>query len=355
MNTVDFDLEAVPDKDWAELRSALRAAGYTTEAVRKLLGLSEPVEEILRNTGRYSYFYLARLAALPDSVSVLARLFLASARVPADQLGRLGGTFERLLRRTGLVAPVDGDPTLVRAAAVITELRGGYFLSDPLFENRGDEFVVHDGADRCMPPHASSLELLDSLRRPEGARSFLDVGCGSGCQSQLFAAGYQRVAGFDPGPRQVQFARANARLNGFPASYIVDRWETFPPDDRFDHVAFNTPSADAAFAFIDDGLDRLLAPSGRAQVWLVCERAEPDRDWASAVARRLRRPDRWRIEPTVHSGSPFALAPERLRERRLPAGSLLVDHPGEAAAFLAGLAARRVTEVASLTLTIHRR
>jgi SAM-dependent methyltransferase len=206
-----------------------------------------------------------------------------------------------------------------------------------------------------MPPHASSLELLDSLRRPPGARSFLDVGCGSGCQSQVFAAGYERVAGLDPGPRSVRFARANARLNGVAADYAEDRWETFAPPEPFDHVAFNTPGADAAIAFIDDGLDRLLGPSGRAQVWLVCERAGADRDWAAAVTRRLRRPERWRIAVAAHQDSPFALPPQRLREGRLPAGTLLVEHPAAARPFLAGLAARGVVEVASLTVTVERR
>jgi ribosomal protein L11 methylase PrmA len=103
------------------------------------------------------------------------------------------------------------------------------------------DIVVHDTTGRCMPPHASSLELLGQLRSPADGTSFLDVGCGSGCQSVLFAPDTATVEGFDPGARQVSFARANAVLNGVTATYTVDRWETFAPAEGFAHVAFNTP------------------------------------------------------------------------------------------------------------------
>jgi SAM-dependent methyltransferase len=243
----------------------------------------------------------------------------------------------------------------VRATAAITELQGRFFLSDPLFFNGGDGFVVHDTTGRCMPPHASSLELLGRLRGPEAATSFLDVGCGSGCQSILFADGHRRVAGFDPGPRQVAFARANARLNGVEATYVLDRWETFPTAEAFDHITFNTPSAETAFDFVNAGLDKLLAPAGVAQVWLVSELLDDERGWDEHVARRLARPGDWAVRTHVHTGSPFALPARYLTEGRIPASTLLVDHPSKARAYVAELRRRRVAEVASLTLTISRK
>lgn len=351
---MEFDVEAVHPDDWAGLGAALHRYGYTTEGLRTALDLSDQVAEIHRNTGRYSYFYLDQLSKAEGVFPVLARLFMLCGRVAATEFDTLGSPLTDLLRRMGLVVPVPDDPALVRATAAITEVRGRLFLSDPLFENTGREFLVHDTTGRCMPPHASSLELLGGLRGPAGATSFLDVGCGSGCQSLLYAADHQRVVGFDPGSRQVRFARANARLNDVTATYLVDRWETFPPTERFDHVAFNTPSAEVAFAFVNAGLDKLLAPSGVAQVWLVSELTEGERDWEEHVVRRLDRPGDWDVSTLVHAGSPFALPSRYLREQRLPAGTLLVDHPSKARVFLNDLRQRQVTEVASLTLTIGR-
>ena len=48
--------------DLSELRAALVAVDYTTERLRSLLSIGEPVEAVLANTGRYSYFFANRLA-----------------------------------------------------------------------------------------------------------------------------------------------------------------------------------------------------------------------------------------------------------------------------------------------------
>jgi SAM-dependent methyltransferase len=349
---MQLDVDAVDPGDWAELGAALQRSGYATQALRAALGLPDPVAEILKNTGRYSFFYIDRLAAVDGAFAVLARLFMLCGRVPAADLERLDDRLAELLRRTGLVSPVPQDPPTLRATAAITEVQGRFFLSDPLFDNGGDGFVVHDTTGRCMPPHASSLELLDRLRGPGAATSFLDVGCGSGCQSILSADGRRRVAGFDPGPRQVAFARANARLNGVEATYVQDRWETYPTAEAYDHIAFNTPSAETAFDFVNAGLDKLLAPGGVAQVWLVSELMHDERGWDEHVARRLARPGGRRVHTHVHTGSPFALPARYLAEGRMPAGTLLVDHPGKARDYVAELRRRHVAEVASLTLTI---
>jgi SAM-dependent methyltransferase len=347
------DVEAVDAGDWIELAAVLQQAGYTTEGFRAAVGAREPVEDILKNTGRYSYFYLDQLASLEGPFAVLARLFMLCGRVPAADLGRLGEGVAQLLHRTGLVVPVAEEPALVHATAAVTEVHGRLFLSDSLFENTGAGFVVHDTTGRCMPPHASSLELLGRLEAP-GATSFLDVGCGSGCQSVLFAAGYERVLGFDMGARQVSFARANARLNGVEATYVADRWETFLPLEPFDHVAFNTPDAETAYGFINGCLDKALAPAGVAQVYLKAELTDGEGGWAQHVAGRLTRPGDWDVRIHVHSGSPFGLPAKYLAEGRLPAGTLLVDHPSKARDYVADLRRRRVTEVAGLTLTLAR-
>ncbi|GIF12945.1 class I SAM-dependent methyltransferase [Actinoplanes teichomyceticus] len=351
---MEIDVESVSPRDWEELAVHLRDSGYATRRLKEILDLPDSVPEIIKNIGRYSLFHNDELAEIEGPFPVLARLFMLCGHVSAAEIDTLDPSLAQLLRRTKLIVAVEGDAQLLRATAVLTEIQGRIFLSDRLFENTGTDFLVHATPQSCMPPHASSLELLDALRRPAGATSFLDVGCGSGCQSLLFATDYARIAGFDPGTRQVAFARANAHLNGVDAEYVVDRWETFPPE-RFDHVAFNSPDPRVAFDFINAGLDHVLADGGYAQVWLSGERLAPERDWAEHVARRLTGPGDWRIDVLVHTDSPFALTPHDLAAGALPEGTLLVDHPAKEQEYLDGLRERGAAEVSSLTLTISRR
>ncbi|MEY9878218.1 SAM-dependent methyltransferase [Streptacidiphilus sp. MAP12-33] len=350
-----LDIDALPAADLSALGRCLRQSGYTTGRVRRLLELADPVEEILANTGRYSWQCWDQLAESTEPPSVLGRLFLFCGQVPTAELDGLDPALTTLLRRLGLVEPVPDDPAKVRAVVALTEFQGRYFLSDTLFERVGHDLLVSADESRCMPPHASSLELFSALRKPDHARSFLDVGCGSGCQSVLFASEYERVTGFDPNPASAAFARANASLNGVRADYAVAGWESFSADEPFDHVAFNTPDADTAFAFINAGLDAVLAPSGRAQVWLVCEIAQSEGNLQGALRRRLRNPQDWQVTTLVHRDSPLSLTQGDILARRLPYGTLLVGHPSEREAFFRRLAERRTVEIVSTTLTVQRR
>ena len=83
---MEFDVEAVHADDWVELGASLHRCGYTTQGLRAVLGLSDPVDEILKNTGRYSYFYLDQLAKVDGPFPVLARLFMLCGRVAAGEL-----------------------------------------------------------------------------------------------------------------------------------------------------------------------------------------------------------------------------------------------------------------------------
>lgn len=353
--TAGLDFYAVSADDWRELGLRLREAGYATARIRRLLKVADPVEEILANTGRYAWQYWDVLAQSDEPVSVLGRLFLFCGHVPSDVFDGLGPALTSLLRRLKLVQTVPNAPGSVRAVVGITEFRQHYFLSDTLFERLRDDFVVHADENACMPPHASSLELFSALRKPDHARSFLDVGCGSGCQSLLSAAGYERVAGYDPSSVSVRFARANAALNGVSADYTVDGWESFHAAERFDHVAFNTPNAETAFAFVNEGLDAVLSDLGHAQIWLVCEVVQDDGSMQGTLRRNLRNPENWQVEALLHKGSPLALPQADILARRLPYGTLLVGHPSENERFFQGLAERHVIEIVSTTLTIRRR
>jgi SAM-dependent methyltransferase len=206
-----------------------------------------------------------------------------------------------------------------------------------------------------MPPHASSLELFGVLREPVRPGGLLDIGCGSGCQSILLAAGYERVRGFDPGPAAVGFARANALINGVDAVYTRDRWETFRSEERFDHIVFNAPGWSAAFDFVNSGLDALLEEDGCAQIWVTCQVLASEGSLEGAVRDRVHDLDTWQVETVRHANSPFSLSPENVRARRLPFGTLVVDDPSQAEAFFQDLEAREVVEIVSATLTVSRR
>ena len=341
--------------DLSELRAALVAVDYTTERLRSLLSIREPVEAVLANTGRYSYFFANRLARLDAPVAVLFQLFFLSARVPMARLELLPPRLVSLLWSLGLVASPADAPDHVRGVVNVTEFEGRHFLSDPLFENRSGELVVDFPPDGCMPPHASSLELFRALRPLPAARSFLDVGCGSGCQSILLGGGAVRVTGFDVSPRAVGFARTNAMLNGIDATYVVADCESFRTDEPYDRVAFNAPDSETAFAFLNSGVDRLLTHDGEVFVWFTHEVTAIDGSVDNALRGRIDGVDRLHVEICLNADSPFALSRDMVRAHKLPAGTLLIKHSTEAGSYFDGLAKRQVVEVVSAVLSVQRR
>ena len=205
-----------------------------------------------------------------------------------------------------------------------------------------------------MPPHASSLELFRALRPLPAARSFLDVGCGSGCQSILLGGGAVRATGFDVSPRAVGFAHANAMLNGIDATYVLADCESFRTDEPFDRVAFNAPR-ETAFAFLNSGVDRLLTHDGEVFVWFTHEVTAIDGSLDNALRSRVGAVDRLHVEISLNADSPFALSREMVRARKLPADTLLINHPAEAGSYFDGLAKRQVVEVVSAVLSVQRR
>lgn len=349
------ELDVSDANAWKELGWQLRTSGYTTAEVRSQLGLAEPVEMVLGNIARYSLSCLSELESHKNASAVLARLFLFHGRLSREDLAILPARQVAILRRLGLIKPAE-DGRVVSGAVSVTEYAGKYFVADRLFENLGTSFVVNDGPQLCMPPHASSLELLRALRCPGTANSFLDVGCGTGCQSMLYANGYRRVYGFDPNERAVMFARANALLNGSSAQYFVDRWETFGVvDGGFDHVVFNAPNSDSAFDFLVSKAAALISEDGKAQTWVRCEVTAEDGGLPGMVERRTGALTRLRISATRNAGSPFSLSRDQIRAGAMPRGCLLVASPREWRSYLRQLAERRVIEVVSATLDASRR
>ena len=336
------------------LRELLPAVGYTTESVRQLLQIPEPVKTILSNTGRYSMFYLEDLESIEAPAAVIAQLFLFGGRTTLRRFEQLPQALLALLHDCALVELVPGARDELRSSVSITEVEGRYFLADKLFDNQGGgEFVVHSDPARCMPPHASSLGLMNRLTTPPGARSFLDVGTGSGCQSILRATHYERAAGFDISPRSVEFARANATLNGVTVGYSVADMRTFAEGAPYDHIAFNGDTEDA-FTFINESMNRLLSPAGTAHIWAYIPVTLSQGTIDGALRERLRAYGELAIDVAVID-MPFSLSREQMQARKLPRDSLLIAHPSEREAFFSRLVKAGVIEIVPVVLTIRRR
>lgn len=79
----------------------------------------------------------------------------------------------------------------------------------------------------------TEFALLKSMLRPESNRSLIDVGCGTGYFTRLFARELGgTVVGLDPDEEALRFARAHAVAG---ESYVFGRAEALPfEDDAFD-------------------------------------------------------------------------------------------------------------------------
>src|SRR3984885_9586932 len=126
------------------------------------------------------------------------------------------------------------------------------------------------GADACRYDRARPgypADLVDRIIAASPGRDVLDVGCGTGISSRLFAAAGCTVLGIDPDPRMAELAR----LGGTAAE--VARFEDWDPAGR----SFDAVVAAQAWHWVDPvaGAARAAAalrPGGRLAVfWNVFE------------------------------------------------------------------------------------
>jgi SAM-dependent methyltransferase len=234
----------------------------------------------------------------------------------------------------------------------ISEIGGGFYLADRLFENLFGEIKISLPVDVCMPPHASSLELMKAVGGPRRSSSALDVGCGSGCLTLPLTRTAENVTGIDISGRSVAFARVNASLNSVEAKFEQSAWQDYHFSKRYDHIIFNSPDATSASAFVTEGIPKFLTDEGNAQIWLTCEALARDRNIHAAVNRltTIRPPFKLRI--MVNEQSPFSLSRDEIMSGKRPRRTLLVVHSHEWADYIDALRSRSVVEVASVVLDI---
>jgi SAM-dependent methyltransferase len=131
--------------------------------------------------------------------------------------------------------------------------------------------AVYDPLD----PDRSDLDVYDALAAELGARSVLDIGCGTGTFACLLARRGLEVTGVDPAAAMLAVARAK------PGAERVRWLHGVAPDLPPLQVDLATMTANVAQVFLDDGAwaDTLAAARGalRPGGWLVFESRRPER------------------------------------------------------------------------------
>jgi methylase of polypeptide subunit release factors len=349
--------------DLAQLTEHLRAAHYTTDSIRDFLQLEDPPAAVLSKTALFAHLMGDELSSDSSRLGTLARLFFLGGRVSQSQLSAgLSADLRELLERRRLIFMP--EPGQHEATVAITELGGRWMLSDKLFRHLGEGRITLVPRP-VMPMHASSCELYAHLRQKPGATSFLDIGCGSGCQAILADQRYQRVVGFDIDPRSVAFSRLNAALNRSHAQFSVADGLAFSDGAPFDHVAWNAESI-PPFAtpdttdlghgyllhFLGERLDALLAPGGSAQIWTIFFLPTRTESIAQLLAPAVG--DRFRVEVNVLPRSPFTVGAAELARGQIPRGSYLAGDDEERRLLLDFVRRNQVREILAAVVTLQR-
>lgn len=279
------------------LGTDLRAAGFTVDGVAELLG-----HQAHAALGRGVWWPAARMAAGPDPLSILVRLFLLGARVPREQLRAVFPTVPLdALVAGGVLEVVDGA---VRAALDIRPHSDG--TRDFLVVSDQDA-ALRDGPlhrDHVLGIGGASMSLARAVIRTPVQRA-LDLGTGCGIQALHLDGHCAEIVGTDTNARALRLAAATARLNGM--SWDLRAGSLFEPvaGERFDLIVSNPPFVigpgvrdyiyrDSGMA--GDGLCRSLIeqvgahlnPGGTAQImanWIVREGDWRDqvRDWLAGT------------------------------------------------------------------------
>ncbi len=340
---------------------ALREDGYTMAPFAALVDATP--RDLLSRSHLFSLFLYERLSRSEAPRDLLATLFVLGAELDRDRYARLPRDLRATLEKLGLVV-VDGQK--VSGTITITEFGGRLFFADKLFEYREGDLHFYPNDDIAMPPHYSSMALLHHPR-PSGG-SLLDLGCGSGCLSVLFADRFQEIEAVDLAERSVWFTRLNAHVNAIPLRcYQQDCFE-LPRDPRWDCVLFNAPSevryeSASSFRYQGDSVIRrflgtklpeLLAPNGTCLMWGILSLRAQDASAQDLVASWLPRDGGYSVSVSVDARSPFSLREAHVRQRRVPFGSWALRDRTDEPLFWAHLARHDIREIATVIIEVKR-
>lgn len=283
------------------LGATLRRAGYTDDAIHRLLGedaYSSERGDIPADERR-----------LPETpLATLVRLLFLQLPVPLDAAEQaLGRESLDALEVTGLAEVGD---TVVPRARILP-------IASTLLASDGFSRDADDPTD-YVATYTPTARVLDSLTpRPRVARA-LDVGTGSGIHALLAAQHAREVIATDVNPRALAYTKLNAALNGL-RNIECRQGSLFEPvgGETFDLITCNAPyvvSPERRWVYRDSGFsgdevsERLLLAAaahledgGYAAMllsWLGFDEKAPDErvvSWANASGC-----DSW-ILPTMNS------------------------------------------------------
>ena len=216
-------------------RHHLRDAGYTAEALKRLLGVGVPDDVGLLNHAPA----LERVRPDPSAAATAVQLFFLEAEVSAT---RLAAVMPVRVRQSFLDAgALQMRAGRVRARVRIDPVGDQYFVADRRF-CAADARALHlPGREPVYPPSSDSAVLRDAIVAGE-ARSVLDLCTGSGVQALQQASKVERVVAVDINPRAAAMARLNARLND-SGNVEVRCGDLYRPVDGefFDVIIANPP------------------------------------------------------------------------------------------------------------------
>lgn len=267
-------LLAVPAASLRALGERLAATGLAGPFLARLARVGDRLDDPWRAPMRV---WNAR--RMKEPAAVVARLFMLHDVVDGRDLEAALGDVA-MLREAGLVEDAPGG---LSSRFHLAFAAGAYCFGD------------RPGAagDAVLPICGATLDLVRAALPRDTVGAVLDVGCGAGMVSLLFARAARRVVATDLSPRAVAFARVNVAMQG-ASNVEVRRGDLFDTvrGERFDRVAAQPPfvalrAGAPAVTFTHGGArgDELaqrllsgvtshLAPSGRAVVladWPIVE------------------------------------------------------------------------------------
>ncbi len=246
-------------RDPVGIHRALNEASFNAPGITQFLAQSPPETD---------HPLLARRARGGDPFRVAVRLFLLGSEVGGRELA---GIF-----------PADRIADLL--AAGVLRRRGARFAATAQLAPTpdGELLVFSDfphpraglAADHVLGFGPASRILAALTPRRVFARA-LDLGCGAGAQALLAAPHCGRVTGTDLSPRALNFAAANARLNGVDhVEWLAGDFFAPVADRRFDIIVANLPfviSPENQFIFrtgaaVGDGVSERVAREASAHL-----------------------------------------------------------------------------------------
>jgi SAM-dependent methyltransferase len=297
------------------LRALLRTVGYSTDGLRKALGIGVPDDIGLLNHAAT----LERLRRDRSRLATLTRLWFLESGEPEGRVASHDTIVE--LQRIRLVRRRSG---LLWARLRIDAVGDNWLLSDLRFRSPDMAAFGLPAGDPVYPPSSDSLLLRDAISSVECGTA-LDLCTGSGVQALGLAARTRRVLAGDVSARAVAVARANAVLNQL-GNVEIRRGDLYRPfgRTRFDIIVANPPFVASPYTAgpayhsggptgarvlrrIIAGLPDALAPRGRffAISHLALRRGETV---VSAVRPMFREFAGRALALVLESGSSFDLA-----------------------------------------------